>query len=67
MTSPAAGTALSPCIGICRINPHSRLCEGCRRTLTEIAEWMIYAEDRRHAIIAALPDRDPFSHGADET
>ena len=29
----------SPCISICRMNAASGLCEGCFRTLDEIAAW----------------------------
>ena len=50
-------TAVSPCIGVCRIDPDTQLCEGCRRSLTENAEWPACSEDRRRAILAALPSR----------
>ncbi|MFC7366805.1 DUF1289 domain-containing protein [Vreelandella zhaodongensis] len=30
---------LSPCIQICNIEPASSLCQGCGRTLDEIACW----------------------------
>jgi predicted Fe-S protein YdhL (DUF1289 family) len=29
----------SPCISVCRMNAASGLCEGCFRTLDEIAAW----------------------------
>lgn len=29
----------SPCVSICNINDDSGLCEGCFRTLDEIAAW----------------------------
>ncbi|MDB5873565.1 MAG: hypothetical protein JWQ07_3007 [Ramlibacter sp.] len=29
----------SPCISVCRMDPNSEVCEGCFRTLDEIAEW----------------------------
>jgi uncharacterized protein len=29
----------SPCIGVCRMDPVTQLCEGCLRTLDEIAAW----------------------------
>jgi predicted Fe-S protein YdhL (DUF1289 family) len=29
----------SPCISICRIDPVRQTCEGCFRTLDEIAAW----------------------------
>ena len=59
-------TPISPCVGICRINPDTRLCEGCRRSLTEIAEWIFYTEDEVRAVIEELPGRDPFARPPDE-
>lgn len=53
-------TVISPCISICRINPATRLCEGCRRSMTEIAAWLEYSDDQKRSIIAELPTRDPF-------
>jgi predicted Fe-S protein YdhL (DUF1289 family) len=29
----------SPCISICRMDPSSGFCEGCLRTIDEIAAW----------------------------
>ncbi|MDF2465868.1 MAG: hypothetical protein K0Q43_4103 [Ramlibacter sp.] len=29
----------SPCVSVCRMDPVSELCEGCFRTLDEIALW----------------------------
>ncbi len=29
----------SPCLSVCRMNPATELCEGCFRTLDEIALW----------------------------
>ena len=34
-----AGAVPSPCVSVCRIQPVSRLCEGCYRTLDEVAAW----------------------------
>lgn len=36
---------LSPCVQICRIDSASQLCEGCGRTLNEIACWGRMTED----------------------
>lgn len=47
----------TPCIKICVIDPVSRLCEGCGRTLAEIAQWARLSEAERLAIMAALPER----------
>lgn len=47
----------TPCIKICVIDPASGLCEGCGRTLAEIAQWGRLSERERQAIMAALPKR----------
>ncbi|MGD9603358.1 MAG: DUF1289 domain-containing protein [Gammaproteobacteria bacterium] len=47
----------SPCVSICRIDRASGLCEGCRRSLPEIAEWLRYTEERRRQIMRELPAR----------
>ena len=30
---------MSPCIGVCRIDPDSGKCAGCNRSLREIADY----------------------------
>ncbi|RCW88134.1 DUF1289 domain-containing protein [Paracoccus lutimaris] len=52
-----AGSAASPCIGTCRIEPASRLCAGCLRNLDEIAQWRSMTTAERQAVNAALPAR----------
>jgi len=47
----------SPCIKICVIDPKSRLCTGCLRTIDEIGAWSQMTPDVRTAIMAELPDR----------
>lgn len=49
--------ASTPCIKVCVIDPASKLCEGCGRTLAEIAQWGRLSEAERLAIMAALPER----------
>ncbi|MGO4666092.1 DUF1289 domain-containing protein [Bosea sp. 2RAB26] len=49
--------ASSPCVQICVIDPVSRLCEGCLRTLQEIADWSRLSEAERLAIMTELPLR----------
>ena len=51
---------ITPCIGICRINEHTNLCEGCRRSMPEVAEWLYYADDKKRRIIDDAARRDPF-------
>jgi uncharacterized protein len=54
VTQPAIA---SPCINICRIDPASRRCEGCHRTLDEIAAWASGTPAWRAQVMAALPGR----------
>jgi len=47
----------TPCIDVCVIDKESGLCEGCGRTLDEIAGWSLYSAQRRQQIMAELPNR----------
>ncbi len=47
----------SPCISVCRIEPSSGLCEGCLRTLDEIAQWGSMDDDARQAVLRAIDAR----------
>jgi uncharacterized protein len=49
--------AASPCINVCKMNPATGLCEGCRRTLEEIAAWSAYSPVEKRAVLALLPAR----------
>jgi predicted Fe-S protein YdhL (DUF1289 family) len=53
----AVSTVSTPCIRVCIIDPMRGLCEGCGRTLDEIAQWGRLSEARRLAIMVALPGR----------
>lgn len=47
----------SPCVKICVIEPKSRLCTGCLRTIDEIGAWSGMSRDARLAVMADLPQR----------
>lgn len=47
----------SPCVNICRIDRKSGLCEGCGRTVAEIARWGSTTDADRRAVMAQLPAR----------
>ncbi|WP_400087729.1 DUF1289 domain-containing protein [Yoonia sp. R78084] len=47
----------SPCIKICVIEPKSRLCTGCLRSIDEIGAWSRMTAEARSAIMAELPAR----------
>ncbi len=48
---------VSPCVGICLIDPRTRLCRGCLRTLDEIARWYAAGAAEKRAILARLVTR----------
>jgi len=52
-----ADEVASPCINVCRMNPDTALCEGCLRTLDEIAVWSGLSPDEKRAVLARLPAR----------
>ena len=40
----------SPCISVCRMDAATGICEGCYRTLDEIARWGSASEEEKLAI-----------------
>lgn len=49
----------SPCISICRIDQATGWCEGCKRTLEEIADWPMLSNREKRAILERLDERSP--------
>ena len=47
----------TPCIQVCVIDPATRLCSGCGRTLAEIAQWSGLGTAERRRIMGELPER----------
>lgn len=47
----------SPCVNVCRMQPASGLCEGCLRTLDEIAAWSGLDDDARRAVLVRVEER----------
>jgi predicted Fe-S protein YdhL (DUF1289 family) len=47
----------TPCTKVCTLDPVSRLCAGCGRTLDEIANWSAMSDAERARIMAELPRR----------
>jgi predicted Fe-S protein YdhL (DUF1289 family) len=45
------------------IDPASKLCQGCGRTLREIAQWAGMSETERLAVMALLPERMRVQRG----
>ena len=63
MNSAVTGAVnvLTPCLGICRINRSTQLCEGCHRTAAEVAEWLFYSNEQKQSVMRQLASRDPFT------
>jgi uncharacterized protein len=47
----------SPCISVCRMDAATGLCEGCYRTLDEIAAWSRATEEEKRALWDELLQR----------
>jgi predicted Fe-S protein YdhL (DUF1289 family)/8-oxo-dGTP pyrophosphatase MutT (NUDIX family) len=59
--SVAPLSALSPCIGVCRMRGDG-VCDGCLRTLDEIAAWSQMGDDARKVLMERLPGRARMPH-----
>ena len=47
----------SPCTGTCTLDPLTRLCRGCARTIEEIMVWPTASAGEKHAILVAVSAR----------
>lgn len=47
----------TPCIAVCMIDPATKLCLGCGRTLPEIAKWHRMTSEERVTTMASLASR----------
>ena len=56
-SSQTASPVPSPCISICTMDPASGWCEGCLRSIDEIARWSQMADDEKRAVWQQLPGR----------
>ena len=53
----AEGEIPSPCISICRVNESTGWCEGCFRTLGEIASWSSAGQEGQRGIWKMIEQR----------
>jgi uncharacterized protein len=47
----------SPCLGICLMDPATRLCRGCLRQVEEIAAWYDATNAEKFEILARIAAR----------
>ncbi len=55
---------VSPCLGICLMDPRTRLCRGCLRTIEEISGWYAAAAAEKRVILARLAARRAAATGS---
>ncbi|MCC7182062.1 MAG: DUF1289 domain-containing protein [Rhodocyclaceae bacterium] len=48
----------SPCVGVCRMSDQYRWCEGCLRTLPEIAVWGRATPEHKLRILEEIKKRE---------
>lgn len=58
------GDVPSPCISVCRMDAATDLCEGCFRTLDEIAAWGRMTEEEKRDVWALVARRIHKENGA---
>ncbi|WP_280152897.1 DUF1289 domain-containing protein [Piscinibacter sp. XHJ-5] len=56
MSEPAPPVP-SPCNSVCRMNARTGWCEGCFRTIDEIASWSRMDDDEKRAVWLQLAQR----------
>lgn len=57
MPHPDLKPVPSPCISVCRMNDATGLCDGCLRTLSEIAAWGSLNDPQRHSVWLRIRER----------
>ena len=50
-------TVPSPCVDVCRLHAPTGWCEGCARTIDEIAAWGRLDDESRRRVWSQLPLR----------
>lgn len=49
--------ANTPCIKVCVIHPETELCQGCFRTLAEIARWGSLSDAEHDNVLSQIKQR----------
>lgn len=53
---------VSPCVRLCHIEAESQLCQGCARSLDEIARWTTMSESEKASVWQRLRSLSPMSN-----
>jgi predicted Fe-S protein YdhL (DUF1289 family) len=59
------GDMPSPCISVCHMDEASGLCEGCLRTLEEIACWSTLGETDKREVWSSIGRRIASQEGSE--
>jgi predicted Fe-S protein YdhL (DUF1289 family) len=57
LRSKPAPVVPSPCVDVCQLDPRTGWCEGCFRTLDEIAAWGALDNAQKRTVWKQLPQR----------
>ncbi|MGD9834460.1 MAG: DUF1289 domain-containing protein [Piscinibacter sp.] len=57
MSRPMMSSVPSPCISVCKMDTRSGWCEGCMRTIDEIAGWSVMDDEHKRRVWQLLPQR----------
>jgi uncharacterized protein len=47
----------SPCVKVCELDPVTRICRGCLRTIDEIADWVEFGDEEKRAVLERIERR----------
>jgi uncharacterized protein len=61
---PRLGGVPSPCISVCRMSTQHGLCEGCLRTLDEIAAWSTLDDEAKRRVWQLIEARQAAQDAA---
>ncbi len=60
----SSASPVSPCIGVCTLDPATSLCRGCLRSIEEIAGWPRFDAEEKRRVLAQLPGRQARLQGS---
>ena len=53
----ASHAVASPCVAVCKMNPANDFCDGCLRTIDEIAAWSTLGNEGKRVIWQRIEQR----------
>lgn len=62
--SAAPSSVASPCVSVCRMDQRTGWCEGCWRTIDEIAAWSRLDDAGKHVVLKRVEERMVEAGGA---